>query len=743
MALAILDLVGLDDASTRFRIDTGTNRYYQLKIGRSLRSRSGVDVIDEVVFQTPLSVNEAGGSLLDSSTEISVPSQRLERGRGYAQLFSFKTRDGRAPGFSPVLRLQRGLGMPDATYSAPESSQMHEVMDAAVAPFQPARTVACRTTAQQFSAPALGDLLTELVRVAGPVVMGLLANGQAAATGSMAPASAAGAVQPDALARVLQAVLKAIPGLGGPALSAGTSLQGGPSTTPSRFANGNGRGLSQPFIFGIDDALVSAAIGQFVAMLPQLMNAANQQRIQLRQGHNKLVGDIVDGVQRRMLLDQVLDAQRQAPAGQNADLTKLAELLQQMPAPAAAPPASAAAAPAAVATVQSVSPVVGYHATLSSRAVVAFVTAPPVRWNGTDQVVFPSGQPLQVKLKLVVGEPVPKTPLPKAIIRVVVKDSSDQSVFAEQVVKQKDLSAGAVVAVSFTAADLATVPAGKPVSVLAEIRWLGSGGAERKALGSTEIAFVDRYFVKERGAAVGPQRELTDMNRYRPFWNKVWESPALDAAAGSDRKLLWELDANLRYAVLLVPEHTANGLMETKLLVAAGDADSVAVRTEGRMKGGIELSLEEMSKLAPLWEGEQVLAPEKLEAFRSTEYARANASELVYRLKLKGRAAERGLVWVVPVFALVDFTLGCVQSTDDSGQVAAIAEEPVRLPLPVAVRIIGLKSGAEPASDDEADAPADGSVAEPEYRFDGYEVELSEKIVLTPAAGAVPGAGHG
>jgi hypothetical protein len=308
--------------------------------------------------------------------------------------------------------------------------------------------------------------------------------------------------------------------------------------------------------------------------------------------------------------------------------------------------------------------------------------------------------------------------LPKAIVHVVLKHPSDQRVLAEKSVRQTDLAPGAVVPVTFTAAELAAVPAGEPLTLLAEIRWPGSGGA-RTALGSLDVAFVGRYFVKERGAEVAPEVELTDMARFRPFWNKVWESPALDAVTEGPRRLLWELDANLKYSVLVVGDQPSNGLMETRALEAEQEYEGVSHRTQGRMKGGIELSVAELAKLAPLWEGEAVLDAERQAAFTGPEPARASGGEVVHRVELKGRAAERGLVWVVPVFRLVDFTLAAVQATDASGQVTALADEHARLPLPTAIRILGLKTG-EPEEEPE----------EPAYRFDGYEIDVSEKVEL-------------
>ena len=54
------------------------------------------------------------------------------------------------------------------------------------------------------------------------------------------------------------------------------------------------------------------------------------------------------------------------------------------------------------------------------------------------------------------------------------------------------------------------------------------------------------------------------MSRYRPFWNKIWEAPTLDAVnrAGGRPKSLWELDVNTRYLVLLTPHEQANGLIK-------------------------------------------------------------------------------------------------------------------------------------------------------------------------------------
>jgi hypothetical protein len=732
MALALLDLVALEGSSVRFRIDTGTNRWYQLKLGRGVRDRSGVEWIDEVVFQTPVAENPAGGGMLHTSTEVEVPADGLERDRAYAQLFSFKTAKGGGPAFSSVVRVDRAATIAGPEYVEPEWTEVQEHMNSTLQTFNRPRQVPTRTFAEQFSAPAFGDLLAQIARVAGPVVLRMLAGEKPAAGAPPAAGvgQGAGGAGADPFAGLIEGILKLIPGLApAPAPAPPAQQVAAPASldVENRFGNGRSR-LARPFVFGIDDALLATligpVIGQVVGILPQLQNAANQRRIQLQAGHNKLVSDAISAINQRLLMDKVLEAQRQSSGQQAADLAKLADLLQQ--AGVSTQPAAAETAPA---TTQSVAEYSG--GTISNRALAAFVTAPPVPWNGTAHVLFPKGQPLQLKVQLVVAEPVPKAPLPKAIVRVCVKDPSSQDVLAEKVVKQRDLAANATVVVPFTAEELAKVPTGKPVSLLAEIRWLTAGGAERKALGSTEAVVIDRYFVKERTATGGEERELTDMDRFRAFWNKVWESPALDAATSGARKLLWELDATMKYALLLAPAHDSNGVMETKFLVAAKDAEAVSDRTEGRLKAGMELSLDELCKLAPLWPEQQPLDPQRLAAFKTEDFAKSAGGEIVHRLQLKGRAAERGLVWVVPVLGLVEYALGAVQATDESGQVTQIAEEKVRLPLPVALRVLALKS-----SDEESSEEAEGE--KPAYVFDGFKIELSEKVALMPGGAAAP-----
>ncbi len=771
MALAILELVDFNRSAARFHIDTGTNRYYQLKVGRKVQNRSEVDWIDEITYTSPVKENPASANLFNSGGEIAIPADTFGNGSTYVQLFSYKTPQGKSPAFSEVIMAPVGAGgrlpegfMPalslSAAMTAPAPIQNRP------AAFQSPRRIPCETASERYSqAASLEDLLSGVIKVAGPIVLKLLGSavggggGNGAVNGSSNNNAAGGSqatpgVGATDITSLLATILKSLLGsqtgvsqslslLDGPA-SASNRFITGPKGEPARFG-ARGGSYSQPMIFGIDDALLgtlaSSVLGPFIQVLPQLMNAANQQRLQMKQADNKLMTDLQAPVNQRLLLLQIQNAQRQAEIEndfhQSEQLEQLGEILQQLPegtpaaallpvllataapapaqtinlppAPVAAPYPTSAPPPAPKPTVAGTKSLSMSNASfafralpmavdasdgsLSSRAVVDFVTAAALPWNGQNKLLFNRAQQMQLKVRLVVAEPAPKNPLPKAIFKIVFKNGATQQVYLEKTFKQKDVLPNSPAVLAFYVDELARIPANEPVVVLAEMRWLvGTPARERRALGSTEIVLVNRYALKERGPAVGTEKELVAMDKFRSFMNKVWDSPVLDAARQGPKKYLWELDVNARYSILLSPDHSSNGVMETKILRTVPDPAMLNEKTEGRMKGGIELSISELNKLLTLWPGETPLDADHLEALATPDFAERAAGEFVYRLKMKGPAAERGMIWVAPVVKMFDCTLSAIDAYDQSGQVTGLKEQHVHFPLPVAVRVIGLKS---------------------------------------------------
>ncbi len=717
MALAILELITWESGKARFRIDTGTNALYQIKMGREVRSNQGMDWVDNVFFSSPMTKNEAGGNLFDSSQEIAVSIPPFDERKIYVQLFSFKNSQGKSPAFSRIVTLHKGMNAPlPANIALPFS--MGAAMNITLS-FQPPRRIPCRTHREAYAHQAsLDDLLAGIVKLAAPVVLDLLKNPQNGGAGQTATGTANTTGQANMVAQILNAILSSIGGNAGKALGQSQSLVRASSIQTNRFAASHNTRYSQPFIFGIDDALLATLAGPIIQVLPQLLNSVNQQRLQMKQADNKLITDILSGITQRRQLEQLLQAQQAKAGGQqgNPDLAAVIQLLQQLPAnsqetdapapsptpspapppiPPTPPPPSAPATPNPATTKSLSMDALPPSGAVSSKAVLSFVTADPMSWNGTPKLLFSPDKGITLKIRFEVGEPVPKMPLPKAIVKIAFKSGSNAAVVFEKTFKQKNVLPNATLPFQFTSEELARLPQNAPISVIAELRWLTpKSGKEYKALGSMEMILVSKSFVKAQGLRAAPERELTDMKQFRAFWNKIWEAPVLDAASGKgdERKTRWDLDVNMKYSVLLSAAHESNGVMEMKLLQGDAGAPGVFARTNGRMKAGIELSITELNKLLPLWDGAQPLEADTLQAFKTDAFARDNAGEFIFNPKLKGRAGERGMVWVIPTFALFEFPLGTVSTTDDSGQVTAVGEERVRFPLPVGARILGLKS---------------------------------------------------
>jgi hypothetical protein len=238
--------------------------------------------------------------------------------------------------------------------------------------------------------------------------------------------------------------------------------------------------------------------------------------------------------------------------------------------------------------------------------------------------------------------------------------------------------------------ELSNMPLHKNIEVFAEMRWRTASEKEYKAIGNTPVVFVQNYFVQNQGQAVSGEKELSDMKVYRSFWNKIWQSPSL----GKSRSL-WELKVDARYTVSLSADHTANGVTGTKLSMDEKDPESIKDITSGKLKAGIELSITEINKLLDGWDGSVPLDEEKLGAIRNADFAVSNTAETIYNIELKGRSYEQGMIWVVPVFKLFEITLGKVESLTPEGYVNQVSSTKVKFPLPVSVRILGIKSNKQ------------------------------------------------
>ncbi len=721
MALAILEFLSITNGQVKFKIDTGTNEYYYVKIGDKLTEKYNVKWVDEVLNKTPLKKNEKANTLFNTTEIISLPQSLFPQKSCYAQLFSFKNSTGRSPAFSGAVRVPISSfsnAEIEFSLSNPTNSLIENKMENIY--LNNHRLIPHKTAEGHFSKQtSFEDILANVVRVAGPIVMGLISglqnNPAAGAAASSAPGAGTSSIPSlGMLNTILDSLLHGIGGNAAPSPSAPIAAAPVVATpvstthslahpfTSSRFLHSQSTqsNFSKPFIFGIDDALIASLVGPVLQVLPQLVNANNQAKLQNKQANNQLVSDLVGQVNRRMMLQQFLQNQAAQPSGSASGLPpginveQLLQLLQQ-------------ATPTAPATVAATAPVVApavaaslsianknYITTLSTKTILSFETKENKNYCEKDMLVFKKNTAIKLKIKLNVPEPAPKNALPRAIVKFVFKENGTKTIF-EKIYKQKNVLPNTVLEFDFSIAELQIININTPIMVIAEMKWLTSSNKEVKSFGSTEIVLVDNYFLKMQGKEMLAEKELTDMKTYRAFWNKLWESPLLDKINKNEdgfQKFRWRLETSLKYTVLLSPNAEANGLMETKLLKAENELETLSENIQGRIKGGIELSIVELNKMITLWDNQVPLNPEKLVALKTNYFAIRNSADCVSSIKMTGKNKERGLLWVVPTLQLYNLIICKVKNVDECGQVVESEEETILFPLPKSLRVLGLKS---------------------------------------------------
>ncbi|WP_137846505.1 hypothetical protein [Microbacterium sp. 2FI] len=544
-----------------------------------------------------------------------------------------------------------------------------------------------------------------------PAHAGAAAPGATAAGGAAGSGAAAGTAGPTAAghagADLFGSAIDPLP-LGGDLFSTPESVRMDWTTTLARPMWGGG-GLIR-----LTDTLVG--------VLPQLLNAIADRHSRRGDSECRSLDDALPAPARARLV-QLLQSRGNAAERSDAGIDELVRLLRTgtVPAPVGTPVTPTPAGPAAAQT-QSVaaSGASGAASDRASRAVLTPLLAPPIARPLGPRAVFATSQAITLRFQLDVGADGPATALARAILDVEVREPGGATALLSRSERLSDVRPGTPLSVALTTQEVAALPRDVDLEVSATLRWRGKTGVYRSGCVSRIVVSATRS-VSARGASAGEARELTDMGRFRSFWNRVWSTT--DGAEGD--LPLWGFDATLRYSVVLAGTDRGNGLMQTRADLRPGDG-GVRELTGGRFKAGIEIAPVELNALLPLWEGSTPLPPEAVEAFAAPAWRAGAGGDTTVNVRFDGRRNTRGALWVVPVLDLRTFTLTTASELDAYGQVIAVAEEQVRFPVIEAVRVLGLASSVD---EEAAEATPSG------YRFDGYSVVFDVKAGLEPAVG--------
>lgn len=308
--------------------------------------------------------------------------------------------------------------------------------------------------------------------------------------------------------------------------------------------------------------------------------------------------------------------------------------------------------------------------------------------NGKPRYVYNVQSAIKLFLNVNTSLTPPARPIPKVIVQLFIKDLAGKETYLEKKFKLKEVYLNSLVELLLEKEELQSLPLQKDLMVCANFIYQSKEGS--KSSGASEYHFiylVNEYFLKGTGDKEGNEIALGDMNKYRVFWNKIWEG-------GTKTKKRWEVAFDIKYYLYYRFEMDANGRIETKIKTEGEpqDESSTRLEIEGKLKSGLEISPVELNKLLPAISSFPELTSSQLEAFRTATLQQEFNQEASARLELKGKDEERGALWAFPEVIIQKVILNKVQKTDDNGQVTTVGEEVVYFPRPSSIHFVGVKT---------------------------------------------------
>ena len=316
---------------------------------------------------------------------------------------------------------------------------------------------------------------------------------------------------------------------------------------------------------------------------------------------------------------------------------------------------------------------------------------PPIPGLATTKALYAAGHPVGLQLSLATPQTPPDRPIPQVVAHVRLSDAATGELLLERRVVLPAVFLNHPTVVALDSASVATLPVGRDLTASVDVTWTGSEGraytTARRAV--QNLCLAGEAFIANLGHRVGDETALSDPQRQRAFWHRIWEG-------GSAAHSRWELNATTRYYYTMAVDQPTNARMETKWRAIEERSKDTGSKVEwgGLLKSGMELSPDVLNLLLPEM-GEQddsSWSPEELTALRSQIVARSMATKAEFDVHLRGRTEERGAVWVFPVVSLVEFGLHRPSSVDKHGAITATTIEMKRFPLPLAAVVVGMEN---------------------------------------------------
>ena len=673
MALAIIQQSEPANGKLAFRLQMGDHRFYRLFVGGpEVVSEAGIPRMEQVARRSqvigPVPKHPAG--LL----EIAVPRDWFDRKHRHLQLATYRTAEEEGPAWSeiiPVSGFQDESGdellpisgmmsvgfrsdghLPQAQSAAfsykevtlSKASTFLEVLQgmlpgllggaqaamAGVAKKNPAAAPVMDNLAQLLGNPQIMQMLQALLGAAKPGVSGQQ---------SLAYHGSSRAMMIPIPPQLIDALLKAVPALA-PVLQ--SAVQG---LTNPEFIDAIGRNSPVTKILDSGTEILKDVLGLNINLTPAVEDMTK-------------FGSDMNGLLTAMLNRPTLIVEGGQAAAKSLSVPRWPVRALSL---ANAKPAELKAAGIAFLPVPQVLLAFGYESGGEGRADLA-------------SLHFALGHEIKVPLTLNTPKPIAKALLSLSLRRL------DGQVMARQRHTLSNLQSGPLsITPCFSTADLGGLEPGQEYTLSARLLWPGKNQQRLGTAASRLVSFLPALAYDRVLETQGALLPLNDLDRYRAAWHKVW-----GAALTPDFR---DINLDCKYFVTLRRGIHPSARLETLTQFEEGRGG----KQMGLLKSGMAWGLDSLNALLPLLGNTKPLSIEELRALDTPQFAHRFTHVARIKVDFWGLEEESVALWAYPEVRMTSIALKSIAQVNALGQITAMQERVVVLPIPEKIHFIGAK----------------------------------------------------
>lgn len=292
--------------------------------------------------------------------------------------------------------------------------------------------------------------------------------------------------------------------------------------------------------------------------------------------------------------------------------------------------------------------------------------------NGRPRIVFSPNQDVRIPLSLETPQPIPK-----AIVRVCLKQAENSKVLLKKVLKLTKVAAGPLAqTASFSRAELAQLPPNE--DYLLSIRFIfRDHKGQRLGTSHTEVITLLGAYSYDRMEDVSEPIPLNNVETHRNFWHKVW--------AGKLTKKTTRVEIDGKYFFAIEADREVNGRMPTDTRFEKGRFKDAS----GKLKSGLIVSPFVLNGLIPQISDYPVLNQTELKALLTPDFLTEFGRKGRFSVQFASDTPKEAHLWVYPELKMKRIFLQKAGEISPNGRVLNLEEQEVYFPVPIAIHAVG------------------------------------------------------